>query len=196
LTKSTKSPQILPKITQIFTYSLITFLIIVLIFLFKNSFPDNSYESVASKWSRYGKVIPPKDYNSNEIRPVDLDFLSPKETANNIDFYWLQITGDLLTLTNRNFVPVEGKVLLDLGADPCGNSREIIFGSQQGPKVFTTSKQGDIPVEINFEIKSNSSVFLAINTDDSRICKIEEGLKRSFMAKISNISVIETNIAN
>lgn len=168
----------------------------VLVFLFKNSFPENPYESVASKWSRYGKVIPPKDYNSNEIRPIDFDFLSPKETANNIDFYWLEITGDLLTLTNRNFVPIKGKVLLKLGADPCGNAREVIFGSQQGPKVFTTSKQEEIPVEINFTIKSNASVFLAINTNDSRICKIEEGLKRSFMAKISDVSVVETKFVN
>jgi hypothetical protein len=196
LSKYDKKFHISSSIKKFFSYALSLFLIIILVFLFKNSFPENSYESVASKWSRYGKVIPPMDYNPNKIRPVDFDFLSPKESAEKIDFYWLEITGDLLTLTNRNFAPVKGKIIFDLEADPCGNSREVIFGSQQGPKKFTTSKNEVTPVEIEFSIKSNSAVFLAINTSNSKICKINEGLNRSFLAKISNVSIVETEFVD
>ena len=174
--------------------SVLIFVLVFLFFMLSNSFPQSSYESVASKWSKYGRVIPPKDYEINQIRPIDYDFLAPKESADGNDFYWLQITGDLLTLTNRNFVPIKGVFNLNLEADPCGNSRKIIFGTQNGPQEFLVGKGASTPVQIDFEIKSNSSIFLAINTDDTRLCKINEGLKRNFMVKITNMTVDDIEI--
>jgi hypothetical protein len=63
------------------------FVLVFLFFMLSNSFPQSSYESVASKWSKYGRVIPPKDYEINQIRPIDYDFLAPKESAGGNDFY-------------------------------------------------------------------------------------------------------------
>jgi hypothetical protein len=174
--------------------SVLIFIFVFLFFMLNNSFPQGSYESVSSKWSKYGKVVPPKDYELSQIRPIDYDFLAPKESVDGNDFYWLQITGDLLTLTNRNFGPIRGAINLNLDPDPCGNSRKIIFGTQNGPLEFTVNKGASTPVRIDFEIKSNSSIFLAINTDDKRLCKINEGLKRNFMVKITNVTVDDIEI--
>ena len=85
----------------------IFFTFVLLFFTIFNSMPKTPYESVVSKWFKYGKVVPPLDYSASYIREVDVDFIAPKESSKNGDFYWIQSTGDLITLTNRNFSKIK-----------------------------------------------------------------------------------------
>ncbi len=175
--------------------SLIIFTVFLLaLFTFFNSFSEDSYLPVHKKWFIYGKVIPPTDYNKNVLRVIDIDLLAPKETAKDGDFYWLQTSGDLITLTNRNFIPVTGILKFNLDIDPCGTERSIFIGTKQGSIQLQTLKSKKAQFEFQFKIDSNSSEFLSIVSSPDRPCKIDEEMDRSFMAKLTDIEVVNLDV--
>lgn len=176
------------KLSNVYGIIIVLFLIIILIFSIFNSFSMQQYVSVANKWYEGGKVPVPIDYRINELRKVDIDLIAPKESNKNGDFFWLQTSGDLITLTNRNFVKVNGDVSFDLELDPCNISRDILIATQEETLLVTTQKNPS-PVAFSFNIESNSSIFLSINSLPNDICQIDEELNRKFMAKITNLKV-------
>jgi hypothetical protein len=175
--------------------SLIIFTVFLLfIFTIFNSFSKDYYIPVHKKWFIYGKVIPPVDYNKNDLRVIDIDLLAPKETANDGDFYWLQTSGDLITLTNRNFIPVKGILAFNLDVDPCGTERSIFVGTKQGSIQVQTLKSKQAKFEFEFMINSNSSEFLSIVGSPVSPCKINEEMARSFLAKLTDIEVVNLEV--
>ena len=162
---------------------------LLMLFTIFNSFSDESYIPVHKKWFIYGKVMPPVDYSKNVLRDIDIDLLAPKEKAKDGDFYWLQTSGDLVTLTNRNFIPVTGILTFNLDVDPCGTERSIFIGTKQGSIQVQTLKSKQAKFEFKFEINSNSSEFLSIVGMPASPCKINEELDRSFLAKVSDIEI-------
>lgn len=176
------------KIEKILNYALIVFISFLAVFAVFNSFPTKPYISIANKWFLGREVPVPVDYKLMELREIDIDLLAPKEINENGEFYWLQLSGDLLTLTNRNFKKVTGVLTFDLKYDPCRMSREVLVGTQK--ETFKVSTKADpTPVLIDFTIESNSSIFLSISSVPKEMCRIEEGLNRNFMAQLTNISV-------
>ena len=165
---------------------------ILIFFAISNSMPKTPYESVISKWFKYGKVVPPLDFTNSTVREIEIDFIAPKESSENGDFYWLQSSGDLITLTNRNFTKISGILSLNLETDPCRTPRQIIIGNQGGGVEYATKQNKPSLVKINFEIESNSSIFLSIVGLPNTICTIPGSDKRQFMAKVTNVKI--TNI--
>jgi len=176
------------KIEKILSYALIVFISNLAIFAVFNSFPTKPYISIANKWFLGGEVPVPIDYTLNELREIDIDLIAPKEKGENGEFYWLQLSGDLLTLTNRNFQNVAGVLTFDLKFDPCKVSREVLIGTQ-GETLKVDTKAEPTTEEIDFAIASNSSLFLSISSVPKEICRSQEGLNRNFMAQLTNISV-------
>lgn len=159
------------------------------IFAVFTSFSGKSYLPVQQKWFAYGKVVPPQDYKSNEYRDIDIDFIAPKEISNDKEFYWIQTTGDLITLTNNNFKDVSGTLSFDIDIDPCNIPRTILFGTQS-ESIMTKTEVGESSnIEIKFSIESNSSIFFGVSSLPERICNIDEKANRNFMAKISNVKI-------
>jgi hypothetical protein len=165
-------------------------LLLFVIFTVVNSFPLDSYIPVHKKWFIYGKVLPPDDYDQKVLRDIDFDLLAPKETAKDGDFYWLETSGDLITLTNRNFRPVKGTLSFVLDADPCGTKRDVFIGTQDGSIAVQTIKSKQTKVNFEFKINSNSSEFFSIIGSPIKPCKINEDMNRSFMTKLTDIKVI------
>jgi hypothetical protein len=164
-------------------------LILFVIFTIANSFPLDSYVPVHKKWSIYGKVLPPDDYDQKVLREIDVDLLAPKETAKDGDFYWLQTSGDLITLTNRNFRPVKGNLSFNLDTDPCGTKRDVFIGTQDGSIAVQTIKSQQTKVNFEFSLNSNSSEFFSIVGSPIKPCRINEDMNRSFMTKLTDIKV-------
>jgi hypothetical protein len=165
-------------------------LLLFVIFTIANSFPLESYVPVHKKWSIYRKVLPPDDYDQKVLRDIDIDLLAPIETAKDGDFYWLQTSGDLITLTNRNFRPVKGTLSFNLDIDPCGTKRDVFIGTQDGSLAVETAKSKQTKVNFEFKIDSNSSEFFSIVGSPIKPCKINEEMNRSFMTKLTEIKVI------
>jgi hypothetical protein len=176
------------KIEKILNYVLIAFVSFLAVFAVFNSFPTKPYISIANKWFLGREVPAPIDYKLNELRKIDIDLLAPKEINENGEFYWLQLSGDLLTLTNRNFKAVTGVLTFDLRYDPCKISREVMVGTQKETLIVTT-KAEPTSVLVDFTIESNSSIFLSIVSTPKEICRIQEELNRNFMAQLTNIGV-------
>ena len=169
----------------IFINLLVVFVLFILvIFTALNSFPPESYVPVHKKWFMYGKVVPPKDYNANILRKVELDLLAPKENSEKGDFYWIQTSGDLITLTNRNFKSVKGTLSFNLETDPCGIERSILIGTKEGSIQVQTVKSKQTKVNFEVKLNSNSSDFLSIVGSPVKPCRINEEIDRSFLAKI------------
>jgi len=169
-------------------------IILLLVFTIFNSFPLDSYVPVHKKWFMYGKVMPPEDYNENIVRDLDIDLIAPKENAKDGDFYWLQTSGDLITLTNRNFRDVKGTLSFLLDVDPCGTERVIYVGTQDGSMEVQTLKSKQAIVEIEFQLSSNSTEFLSIIGSPAKPCKINEDINRSFLAKVTEMKVLNLKI--
>jgi hypothetical protein len=176
------------KLSNAYGILILLFLILISIFAIFNSFTNQQYVSVANKWYEGGKVPVPIDYRINDLRKVDIDLIAPKESNEDGDFFWLQTSGDLITITNRNFVKVKGGILFELEIDPCNISRDILIGTQEKTLLVKTQKNPS-PVEFSFNIESNSSIFLSINSLPNDMCQINEELNRKFMAKITNLKV-------
>ena len=176
------------KLSKLYGILILLFLILISIFAVLNSFSNQQYVSVANKWYEGGKVPVPIDYRIDDLRKVDIDLIAPKESNEDGDFFWLQTSGDLITITNRNFVKVKGEISFDLEMDPCGISRDVLIGTQEKTLLVKTQKNPS-PVEFSFNIESNSSIFLSINSLPNDICQINEELNRKFMAKITNLKV-------
>ena len=177
------------RLSMILSSLIVLILSLFIVFTILNSFPLKSYIPVHEKWYLYGKVVPPKDYNDKILREIDIDLLAPKETSQDGDFYWLQTSGDLITLSNRNFQGIEGVLSFYLDADPCGTERTIFIGTQNGSLEKETNKIKNNFVEIEFKIESNSSIFLSIVGSPIKPCKINEDIDRNFLAKISELRV-------
>ena len=179
-----------PKITVVVNSLMTLTVLLFVIFTIFNSFPIDSYVPVHKKWFIYGAVTPPKDYNQNIIRDIDIDFLAPKENAEASDFYWLQTSGDLITLTNRNFRSIKGNLSFNLEVDPCGTERSILIGTQEGSIEAQTFKSKQTRVAFDFEINSNSSEFFSVIGKPGKPCKIKEEIDRDFLAKLTGLKVI------
>lgn len=175
------------KITIFINLLVVFVLFILVIFTALNSFPPESYVPVHKKWFMYGKVVPPKDYNANILRKVELDLLAPKENSERGDFYWIQTSGDLITLTNRNFKSVKGTLSFNLETDPCGIERSILIGTKEGSIQVQTVKSKQTKVNFEVKLNSNSSDFLSIVGSPDKPCRINEEIDRSFLAKITNL---------
>jgi hypothetical protein len=176
------------KLSNLIGIFIILLLVIVSLLGITNNFPTQSYVSVANKWFEGGQVPVPLDYKYDDLRKIDIDLISPKETSEAGDFFWLQTSGDLITLTNRNFLDVKGVLSFDLDLDPCRISREVLIGTQKETLLVKTQEDPS-SVEFEFNIESNSSIFLSINSSPNTLCQINEGLDRKFMARLSNIKV-------
>lgn len=155
-----------------------------------NIFPSKSYETVANRWFTYYKVTPPKDYKSFEFREPGFDLLSEREfdPKKNEYFYWITNSGDLITITNQNFYSINTTLKFSVGVDPCGNSRKIIVSTQTIPAEIRTEKSTKKEIKIPLNLNSNSSIFLSVSSGDSKVCQLNNGDDRTFLAKISNVS--------
>jgi hypothetical protein len=178
-----------PKITVVVNSFITLTVFLFVIFTIFNSFPIDSYVPVHKKWFMYGKVIPPDDYNERVIRDIEIDLLAPKENTKSGDFFWLQTSGDLITLTNRNFRAVKGNLSFNLGVDPCGTERSLFIGTQDNAIEVKTIKSEQIRVDFDFEMKSNSSDFFSVVGTPIKPCKIKEEINRNFMAKLTDIQI-------
>ncbi len=174
----------------IIQFTILFSLIFFIALLLTNSFSNGPTPTVAEKWFKYGKVVPPLDYNAEYFRPIDIDLYSTKEIEGNKEFYWIEAVGDTITLTNRNWRDVSGKLRFEIEADPCGTDRKIIIGTQNGPTIVQSTMKNSV-YEIPVNISLNSSLFLSIVAENGNECKFVKNDTRNFSFKLVNLAFLK-----
>ena len=171
----------------LFLTSLILLLILIL-FTLINSYPVNSYKTVANRWFENYSISPPLDIEDKKIREVKIDFIAPKEfdTKINSDFYWITNSGDLLTITNPNFVDLEITLNFDLKTDPCNQERSVVITTEREPIFVSLEPQQQLNIKIPLKIRANKSIFLTISPNDKLLCRLNSSDNRLFLAQIIN----------
>ena len=175
---------------QIIHFTILFSLLIFIALLLTNSFSNGPTPTVAEKWFKYGKVVPPLDYKADYFRPIDIDLYATKEFDGNKEFYWIESVGDTITLTNRNWKDISGKLRFEIETDPCRIDRKIIIGTQSGPTIInstTDKKVYEIPVNLSF----NSSLFLSIVAENGNQCNSIENDARNFSFKLVNLAFLK-----
>lgn len=169
---------------------LTTLLLLTLLILFSliNSFPVNSYKTVANRWFENYSISPPLDFEEKKIRDVKIDFLAPKEfdSKNNLDFYWITNSGDLLTITNPNFFDLEITLNFDLKTDPCNQQRSITITTKKEPIFMNINPNQQLNVKIPLKIEANKSIFMLVSPNDKLLCSLSNSDERLFLVQIIN----------
>jgi|694.fasta_scaffold75144_3 hypothetical protein len=128
--------------------------------------------------------------NKDNLTQVAYDFFSLPEYENNNEFYWLQSTGDTLTITNLESERVNGSLTFILSSDPCNTKRTILIGDISSvKKIDIGGNEPETEVKINFELEGFNSSFHSINTSSSDVCKLKNGDTRNLVAKIKNVNI-------
>lgn len=126
----------------------------------------------------------------NEVDYLVYDFLANKELDEEIEFYWIESTGDLLTVTNLKSEAIKGKITFDVEKDPCFGERIITVGNSEKPlNINLTEVKEQEKVEIYISLGAFESSFHAIASPTERICKFSNGDERIVVAKIKNVKI-------
>ena len=176
--------------SQVIHFVILFSLLFFIALLLTNSFSNGPSPTVAEKWFNYGKVVPPLDYNADYFRPIDIDLYSTKEIEGNKEFYWIEAVGDTITLTNRNWKDVSGKLRFEIETDPCRTDRKIIVGTQNGPTIIESTMENAV-YEIPVNISLNSSLFLSIVAENGNECKLVKSDTRNFSFKLVNLAFLK-----
>jgi len=176
--------------SQLIHFAILFSLLFFIALLLTNSFSNGPTPTVAEKWFKYGKVVPPLDYKDDYFRPIDIDLYATKEIEGNQEFYWIESIGDTITLTNRNWKDVSGKLTFEIKTDPCRTDRKIIIGTQNGPTIINSTIQNAV-YEIPVTISLNSSLFLSIVAQNGTECKLLKSDTRNFSFKLLNLAFLK-----
>jgi hypothetical protein len=176
--------------SQLIHFAILFSLLFFIALLLTNSFSNGPTPTVAEKWFKYGKVVPPLDYKDDYFRPIDIDLYATKEIEGNQEFYWIESIGDTITLTNRNWKDVSGKLTFEIKPDPCRTDRKIIIGTQNGPTIINSTIQNAV-YEIPVTISLNSSLFLSIVAQNGTECKLLKSDTRNFSFKLLNLAFLK-----
>ena len=176
--------------SQLIHFAILFSLLFFITLLLTNSFSNGPTPTVAEKWFKYGKVVPPLDYKDDYFRPIDIDLYATKEIEGNKEFYWIESVGDTITLTNRNWKDVSGKLIFEIEADPCRTDRKIIIGTQNGPTIINSTLENAV-YEIPVTISLNSSLFLSIVAENGTECKLLKTETRNFSFKLLNLAFLK-----
>jgi hypothetical protein len=176
--------------SHIIHFAILFSLLFFIALLLNNSFSNGPTPTVAEKWFKYGKVVPPLDYKADYFRPIDIDLYATKEIEGNKEFYWIESVGDTITLTNRNWKDVSGKLRFEIETDPCRIDRKIIIGTQNGPTIINSTMDREV-YEIPISISLNSSLFLSIVAENGNQCKSIENDTRNFSFKLVNLAFLK-----
>ena len=130
---------------------------------------------------------------NTEANSLVYDFLAKKELDNEIEFYWIESTGDLLTVTNLKSEAIKGKITFDVEKDPCAGDRIITIGNSDKPlNLSLTELKKQERVELFISLNAFESSFHSVGSPTERICKFSNGDKRIVIAKIKNVKIETT----
>ena len=118
------------------------------------------------------------------------DFLALKELDAEIDFYWIESNGDLLTITNLKPEAIKGKITFDVEKDPCAGDRVITIGNSDKPlNLYLTEMKKQEKVVLFISLNAFESSFHSVGSPTERICKFSNGDERIVIAKIKNVKI-------
>ena len=134
-----------------------------------------------------------QEQGNTEANSLVYDFLAKKELDNEIEFYWIESTGDLLTVTNLKSEAIKGKITFDVEKDPCAGDRIITIGNSDKPlNLSLTEVKKQERVELFISLNAFESSFHSIGSPTERICNFSNGDKRIVIAKIKNVKIETT----
>jgi hypothetical protein len=134
-----------------------------------------------------------QEQGNTEANSLVYDFLAKKELDNEIEFYWIESTGDLLTVTNLKSEAIKGKITFDVEKDPCAGVRIITIGNSDKPlNLSLTEVKKQERVELFISLNAFESSFHSVGSPTERICKFSNGDKRIVIAKIKNVKIETT----
>ena len=134
-----------------------------------------------------------QEQGNTEANSLVYDFLAKKELDNEIEFYWIESTGDLLTVTNLKSEAIKGKITFDVEKDPCAGDRVITIGNSDKPlNLSLTEVKKQERVELFISLNAFESSFHSVGSPTERICKFSNGDKRIVIAKIKNVKIETT----
>ena len=134
-----------------------------------------------------------QEQGNTEANSLVYDFLAKKELDNEIEFYWIESTGDLLTVTNLKSEAKKGKITFDVEKDPCAGDRIITIGNSDKPlNLSLTEVKKQERVELFISLNAFESSFHSIGSPTERICNFSNGDKRIVIAKIKNVKIETT----
>jgi hypothetical protein len=134
-----------------------------------------------------------QEQGNTEANSLVYDFLAKKELDNEIEFYWIESTGDLLTVTNLKSEAIKGKITFDVEKDPCTGDRIITIGNSDKPlNLYLTEVKKQERVELFISLNAFGSSLHSVASPTERICKFSNGDKRIVIAKIKNVKIETT----
>ena len=134
-----------------------------------------------------------QEQGNTEANSLVYDFLAKKELDNEMEFYWIESTGDLLTVTNLKSEAIKGKITFDVEKDPCAGDRIITIGNSDKPlNLSLTEVKKQERVELFISLNAFESSFHSVGSPTERICKFSNGDKRIVIAKIKNVKIETT----
>jgi hypothetical protein len=132
----------------------------------------------------------PKNTEANNLV---YDFLAKKELGDELEFHWIESSGDLLTVTNLGSKEIKGKISFDIEKDPCAGDRIITIGNSDKPlNLYLTEVKKQEKVELFIFLNAFESSFHSVGSPTERICKFSNGDKRIVIAKIKNVKIETT----
>ena len=164
--------------------SAITFIITV-----TANFRGLSFVSIKDRYA-LNLLTNTQELNNGQANDLVYDFLAKKELDAEIDFYWIESTGDLLTITNLKSEAIKGKITFYVEKDPCAGDRLITIGIPDKPlNLYLTEEKKQEKVEISISLNAFESSFHSIGSSTEGICKFSNGDKRIVIAKIKNVKI-------
>ena len=134
-----------------------------------------------------------QEQGNTEANSLVYDFLAKKELDNEIEFYWIESTGDLLTVTNLKSEAIKGKITFDVEKDPCAGDRIITIGNSDKPlNLSLTEAKKQEKAELFVSLNAFESSFHSVGSSTEGICKFSNGDKRIVIAKIKNVKIETT----
>ena len=174
-------------VSTILLISVITFVIAV-----TANFRGVGFISIKNRYA-LNLLTNTQEQGITEANSLVYDFLAKKELDNEIEFYWIESTGDLLTVTNLKSEAIKGKITFDVEKDPCAGDRIITIGNSDKPlNLSLTEAKKQEKAELFVSLNAFESSFHSVGSPTERICKFSNGDKRIVIAKIKNVKIETT----
>ena len=177
------------KLSQYIVSAMVIISVITFIIAVTSNFRGIGFISIKNRYA-LNLLTNVQEINSNEANNLVYDFLAKKELDEEIEFYWIESTGDLLTVTNLKSEAIKGKITFDVEKDPCAGDRIITIGNSEKPvNMNLTEVKKQEKVELSISLGAFESSFHSVGSPTERICKFSNGDERIVIAKIKNVKI-------
>ena len=135
---------------------------------------------------------------SEREKIIDLNVSIQSEKDNKKVFWWLADSLNMVSIINKSPKDLNIKLKMNIQKNPCGYIEK--FQITKDKKVLIDSKrynlEDDISVEFQIKIERFRTANIIVESKNNIRCGIDNGDRRKFIAKLSNLTWEVTNEKN